>query len=246
MFNTVEDIYQSFLDGIRMVKQSVVKRDKFTRIWNEWALNQWVKDNLSIREGFEYSDKQIDDLQSLIVSTDGIYNYNGTVLYPIAPVSGKTHVFPLPTLGVALTIVGDVTGTIVFPKLKSLKKVWVYNGSEWIECSPLKAISEGFTKKSYYTGPNATRVYYKVMNNTVLIENNDSFDPTSIKYEYLRYPNTMVYNSSGNDITYTLDLGQDQLEEIRDMAVKLYLERVSDQRYKSFFQEDLVKNISQI
>ena len=243
MFSTVETIYQSFLDGIRMTKQSVVRRDKFSRIWNEWAINQWVKDNLSFREGFEYSDKQIDDLQTLIVSTDGVFLFNGSILYPIAPVVGSTNVFPIPR--VDTTLLSSRGKTATYPLYKSTKKVWVDNGTKWIEASPLKAISEGFTKSSHYTGPSATHVYYKIMNDNVYIENGDSFDAVSIRYEYLRYPNIMSYDTATNALTYTIDLGQDQLEEIRDIAVRLYLERTTDPRYKSFFQEDLVKKNSQ-
>lgn len=244
MFNNVEAIFQSFLDGIRMSKQSVVKRDKFSRIWNEWALNQWVKANLSIKEGYEYSDKQFIDLQSLIVSTDGIYVYNGSTVYPIASETGKTNVFSVPTLD--SPIMNTDGRSYLYPLLKSIKKVWVNNGTIWVEASPLKAISENFTKNSHYTGPSAKRVYYKLMNDKVYIDNGSSFTATAIRYEYLRYPNLMSYDTSANTLSYTIDLGQDQLEEIRDEAVRLYLERTTDPRYKSFFNEDLVKTNSRI
>ena len=55
----------------------------------------------------------------------------------------------------------------------------------------------------------------------------------------------MSYTASTDDLSYTLDLGQDQLEEIRNESVRLYLERVQDPRWQSFLHEDEAKKISQ-
>lgn len=239
MFNTGEDIYLSFLEGIRRSNQSVVQRSKFVEIWNNWVLNQWVKDN--IPEGYELTEKQIDDLQSLIVVTDGKYTYNGTVLYPI---SHNNNLFDIPSLSpVSYITDSGQEGSQVYPLYKSLKKVWFrFSASDWVNATPLKAISESFVRNSSYSAPTSKRFYFKLRSNKIEAIVGDG-EGLRMKLEYLRYPNTMSIES-GN-IVYTIDLSQSILEEVRGMAVRIHLEKNSNPRYQSFLQEESIRKISQ-
>lgn len=247
MFTSGEEIYQSFLDGIRRTKQSVVKRDKFIRIWNEWSLNEWVNRNLSFQEGFELTQKQINDLETLVVITDGKSDYDGDFMYPIRS-SADDGFFKMPKKGLIIPWVNvdtNVTGTQVYAPYKRSINIWfmLRDGSTWIKSTPMKAIDENFIKTSNYSQPATDMAYHKTRNGYIEFIGGSGTEAKAMKMEYIKYPNEM--SVSGTTISYTLDLGQDQIEEIRDIAVGLYLERVTDQRWQSFLQEEMLKRQSQ-
>jgi len=246
MWTTADDIYGSFLDGIRRTSQTVVKKAKFSRIWNDWALNRWVKENLSIKEGLDLTDKQRMDLDPLIVLTDGKYRYeDSTVLSAITPASWTTNVFIMPD---GVTAISNESGVdIIYPNCKRITKVWfkIDSSSTYVKGTPFKAIDEDFITKSKYSAPSTELPYYRVRNGKIELITASGSLGTAMKLEYIMYPNVMTYVSATNSLSYTLNFGQDQLEEIRDIAVRLYLERIKDPRWQSFLQEDMLKNIIQ-
>jgi hypothetical protein len=213
MWSSGTEIYTSFLDGIRRTSQTVVKQDKFVRLWNEWALPEWMKINTSIAEGVELTQKQIDDLQTLIEYED---------VNPTA-----TNIFDLPTT------------------YKRMLRVWFRLSAtgDWIKSYPLRSIDESFVLNSKYSAPSTTLLYHRTYANKVEAVTPTGYAASTMQIMYIRYPNEMSY--AGGTIVYVIDLGQEQLEEIRDIAVRLYLERVKDPRWQSFLQEEMLKNIIQ-
>jgi len=226
MWTTGNDIYVSFTDGIRRTSQSVVPKNKFVRLWNEWALPEWMKINLSIKEGVELTQKQIEDLQSLLVHTDGI------VHQPIVPTSTNLYLLPDGTL---------------YPSFKRILRVnfRFSTDGDWIKSYPLRSIDESFVLNSQYSAPSSTLLYHRTRDGYIQAIVPIGYSTSHMNLMYVREPNLMIYNSGviPPDITYTIDLKQEQLEEIRDITVRLYLERVKDQRWQSFFQEEMLKNV---
>lgn len=241
MWTTGNDIYVSFTDGIRRTSQSVVPKSKFVRLWNEWALPEWMKINTSIREGVELTQKQIEDLQSLIVKTDGV-DYN-----PIYTTG--TNIFPLPiehTSTISINTIDPTTFVVAaesLPICTRVLRVWfkLSPAGSWIKSYPLRTIDESFVLNSKYSAPSSTLLYHRTYNNKIEAVTPIGYTATMMELMYIRYPNQMEWNDP--TIDYTLDLHQEQLEEVRDIAVRLYLERVKDPRWQSFLQEEMLKNI---
>lgn len=218
MWTTADQIYVSFRDGLRRTSQSTVQPSLFVRLWNEWALPEWVKMNLSMAEGVELTQKQTDDLQSLIV----IGNINPT----------STNTFALPTSPT---------------KYKRMLRVWfrLVASGDWIKSYPLRSIDESFVLGSKYSAPSTTLLYHRTYQNNIVAVTPTGYNAVEMQIMYLRYPNEMSYDDGTEVWTYTIDLGQEQLEEIRDIGIRLFLERVKDPRWQSFLQEEMLKKVIQ-
>lgn len=227
-FNSASDIYQSFLDGIRRQGHSFFSAQKFVRIWNEWAIPAWVKENTSLREGVDISSKQIEDLQGLIVTTDGVHSVGAFILNPI-DVEPDGYRFKLPKLSQLST----------YPRvLRTLSvRVLLNDGGGYRKAHLLRSNRRNMVLDSKIIQPSQTNIYYYPENNYLRIWCGDEYQGSKIKLTYVRQPNAMSYNS---EVTppwiYDIDMTDDQLEEIRNKAVEIYLERYSDPRYQSFFQ----------
>lgn len=252
MFSTASDIFISFLDGIRKVSTSTVRPEVFCRMWNEWAMPEWVASNTSLREGIELSQKQIDDLSNL------------RLIYDIDPASWNSKVFKKPPADPGITIINDhLSGNpVASPEtyLRSLK-VWfkLQYGSDqecgltgisgWLPARYLHSNREQAIMGSIYRKPKDSRIYYRVIGNYIQMVNDDEITvstsvPIWMKLDFLRYPNQMSF--SNNAFTYTLDLPFYQLTEIVTIAVRLYLERIQAPRWQSFFQEDIAKRVDKM
>jgi len=252
MWTTGEEIYISFTDGVRRTSQSVIPQIKFVRLWNEWALPEWMKMNMSVAEGVELTQKQTDDLQSVIVKTDGVYEHDTDILYPILPDTNKINIFSLPEEGVEINC-GDPAAvpldTQEYPQYKRMLRVWfrLSASGDWIKSYPLRSIDESFVLNSKYSCPSTTLLYHRTHKDKVEAVTPTGYTAAMMQLMYIRHPNEMSYDSGAIPpiINYTIDLGQEQLEEIRDIGVRLYLERVKDPRWQSFLQEEMLKNIIQ-
>lgn len=249
MFNTAEDIFLSFLDRVKRTNNPVITRAKFVGLWNDQAINSWI-DSMKFT-GFELTETQMTDLEPLFVFTDTDYIYGTEQLYPMAPIAA--NVFPIPKTGTYNGVIigsdGSTAGVQVeYPKYKRFIsvsfKVKYLSGnscgltgvSDWIIAHPKKSHLDKFTSKSSFLKPSAKLFYYKLANNNIYVYLADEVEVLGMRLEYLRYPNLMSVEN--NVFTYTKDLGQDQLESIRDEAVRLYLESVTDPRWQTFSQEN--------
>lgn len=246
MFTTPTNLHNAFLDGIRKSSTTTVKPSVFCRIWNEWAMMEWIKLNTSMREGLELNQKQIDDLRML---------YKRVILTPLP---GETNM-KLPD---GSTVYGEdqmdayTNASVILSKyLRSLVIRFSLNyGSTGNSCGKIgysgplkakymKADEEGVITESVYRRPADHRLYYKIIGDYILPIVGES--PVYQCYlDYIRYPNEMV--CSNNVLSYDIDLYPEQLSEVITLAVKIYLERITDPRYKSFLNEEMIRQSTQI
>lgn len=242
LFSNGEAIYQAFLEGIKKPSTDTIPRDVFTRIWNIWALTDWVADNVSMREGVELTEKQIEDLRMLREQFDfgpsAVNQFsipNGTVIYPTVPVS--TIPQPLYKRSISKMIKLNYDSS-------SAQECGLGGISEWMDLHILRSMKKSSTYKSKLKSPSDHMVYYEVIKNNIIIINNETIGSIAylMRLDYIRYPNEMSVEN--NLIVYTFDLPQEQLKEILDYAIRLYLERSNDPRYQKWLQIDNQKNIS--
>jgi len=246
MFTSANDIFVSFLDGIRKTHTATVRPELFCRIWNQWAMPEWIDSNVSLKEGVELDQKQIDDLAQLIK------------IYRIPVETSSVNLFKKPNSD-STGIVDDLTGlSISTPKtyLRALKIGFKLNyginqecglsgESKWLPSTYMRSNMENVIINSVYRKPKDSRLYHKIIGDYIqMITDPDIGSPgISMKLEFVYYPNEMTYSSG---FSYTMELPYYQLVEIVQIAVRLYLERVNSTRYASFFQEFMAKNIDKI
>ena len=100
-------------------------------------------------------------------------------------------------------------------------------------------------------------MYYEIKGGKKDLITGTSSTGDSMRLEYIRYPRRIFYDSTnsteqtGPTYTYTAgsgcvncELSEQQRQEIVDIAVREYLERIKDPRYKSFLQEEAIKSQS--
>lgn len=254
MILTTVDLYNAFLDGIKKSYTGTIIPAVFNRIINDWGQDEWVKKNAV--EGIELNQKQIDDLSELRVVTDGAMYYNGAILYPIAP--SVTNQFLVPEKVQDITNINGVVQT--YPKyLRTLNTmfriVYVDNEcdlegiSDWLEAHIMRSDQRVKFLKSPYRKPKDSRLYYeKIQDRLRLITGTQSYGH-SLRIEYLRYPRRIFFDvdhpEDAPNPNYTPGVGSVNCElqphlrkEIIDVAVRIYLERVKDERYRTFLNEE--------
>jgi len=249
-----------FLDGIRKESTRTVLPAPFTRIYNEWGLRDWMKTHGLFDYRIEMDKIIRDKFRNLI----RIYRY--------APNDDNSWQFTIPDGVIQSIGTGDPVGpggtgtagtdnampnvSIVMEKyLRHLSAMFMLDYdtnssqecgntgySEWLDSELIFGDMEGVLRGSYYSKPSDQRLYHKIINNTIYLLNGDESEPFLIRLEYIKYPNEMTYDTDSSEFTYTIDLSEDQLEEVVDSCVRLYLERVQSQRYQSFLNEEKIRH----
>lgn len=262
MLNNALEIYQAFLDGIKMTKMNTVMPDKFVRIWNEWALRDWLKTHGLFDERVSLDPITKDKFRNLtrryfygpddgfpwrFSIPDGALEGYGPEVDPadISTTSGSTG-------GDALPIIAPVTMEKYLRHL-SIQFCLDYDTNNSQECS-LTGISEWLPSTYSFNGLSSTlnRLYYlkasderirhEIINDKIIVDNGRESEPKYILLEYLISPNHMSYDEDTETISYTIDLTQEQLEEVIDSAVRIHLEGVQSQRYQSFLNEEKLRH----
>ena len=256
MVSTVTNMYELFLDGIKKERISTVPPAGFNRIINE-AYDVWYRGK-SIK--IEQDQKVLDDLQGIRVITDGVFRYNNVALVPIPAINNTTsnahgrNLFPLPIPEVNGN---DVTiDTIVYPEYRRLLGVMFrikYYGdpchvdgelSGWKEAFIMRSNQRAEIKKNPFRRPRKSLLYYEVIDSIIKLDlgDNTSSFGYDMKLDYIKYPKAIVFNSDPN-LCVMCELQSDQCLEIVDIAVKSYIERVSDPRYQSQMYEFAQKSV---
>jgi hypothetical protein len=263
MLDTTRELYESFLDGIKKPSTAVVKPVVFNRLINEWGQDEWLRHNVSLEEGIELNQKQMDDLEKLNVVTDGYSSvYGGVLLQPIAPTS--SWLFPYPKY--SYTIV-DINGANVdYPKYLRLKRIkfkinYVNNVcsltgvSEWLRAGYFRSDQKNVFERSNYRKPADDYLYYEFIDGNIRLYTGTSSTGAAMMLEYLRYPRRIFFDElHPNDApnpTYNPGTGSvncefsdQQKKEIVEVAVRLYLERIGDPRYQSYLNEEAIRQIT--
>lgn len=256
MLSNSEDIFKSFLYGIRKSDTSTIKPDKFVRIWNDWALKDWKNTNHFYDLSPEMNKIIRDKLQNLIR------------LYILGPTSANKWIFLLPD-GVITSFTmpasgsgGSTSSTVdsslyeseVMPKYarhlsaqfkldydtNSSQECSLTGYSQWLD--GVLAFNDDISvyRKSYYLKPSDERIYYKIADGKIYVDNGYETQPYQCLLEYLKDLNQMSY--AGGTFTYDIDLTQEQLQEVVDSAVRIHLENLTSPRYQSFLNEDKLRS----
>ena len=253
MFQSATDIFKSFLDGIRKTHTATVLPETFVRLWNEWAMPEWVASNVSLKEGVELSQKQIDDLANL------------RVIYDIAPYNAAAGVFKKPAPAMTEAVLDSfLQVSVASANVKRYLRAWnvmfqLNYGTDasmqecgltgvsetWSMAKYMRSNMESVIRKSPYRKPKDSRLYYQVAGDYIkmVTDPESETQPVFMRLDFLRYPNEMSYS---NGFSYTIDLPFYQLTEIIAIAVRLYLERVQSPRWQSFFQEEIARRVDKI
>ena len=254
MLDTPKEMYMTFLDGIRKSSTGTVTPGVWNRLVNEWGQNDWVKDNLSAKEGSEKTQKQQEDLHMLRVVTDGIDNYGGVLLVPIAHIVGNAYRFKLPipdpTVSAYLVSIFGVNYPKMFRLLNIEFKInYVGNDcnsgvSDWLSADIMRSDQRTANKHNPFRKPTDERLYYDMKHNYADLYTGTASTGHSMKIEYYRYPIEINYDPlvPANDVY--CEFGETQRKEIIDLCVRQYLERATDPRYQSFLQEETIRTIT--
>lgn len=235
MLLTYRDLFTYFLDGIKKTYTGTVHPNVFARIFNEWGMLQWTAENVSMKEGVELTQKQIDDLQSLLVIEEVNRITNNTIT--ISSLSKKYR-----RMGNMMVKVDYDSMTCDTCKREGL--------SDWLPVKVMRIDQETYIKKSVFRRPSESKVYYKHIGDALIFDTGEKVNVVKAKIEYFRYPSEMAPMvmtdiATWNTTQYT-DIDTEQKKEVLDMCVKIYLERVKDERYKSFLNEQFINQVNKI
>ena len=161
----------------------------------------------------EFNQKIMEDLQPLhVIATP-------------APSSGNLFTYPaavLKTLGIQFKInyVDNECG--------------LTGVSEWLKAKPMRADAKG--EVGHYSKPKDSRLYYQIYGNTVELITGTSSTANRMRIEYIKYPTAITLTPD-----YPGEVRALQRQEIVDLAVRTYLERVKEERYQSNLNEDMLR-----
>jgi hypothetical protein len=203
---TAIDTYMMFLDGIKKSYTGTVKPEVFTRLMNDWGIDEWLKSNVSDEEGTETTSKQIDDLELLRVATDGEMIYNGDIMYEITPDTANGKIFSKPDGVTALNSKQPTVLKTTYPKFLRLlnvefKQNYVSNicgltgTSEWVGSQILRSSERSEILNNSLLKPTDSRLYYERINGKIKFINGTGSTGNSMRLEYLRYPKSFFFDS---------------------------------------------------
>ena len=235
MIETAQDMYWTFLDGIKKPNTSQVTPAGFNRIINDWGQDEWLKRNVSEEAGVELNQKQLDDLDIIRCVTDGNDEYpDGVILYPIAPETLQTNRFVIPKFETGsinnITTIGfqDYPRYLrllnIMFKITYVNNVCGYTGvSNYLEAKVMRTDQRTVILNSPYRKPTDERMYYEMLHGKIrLITETDSI-PYCMRLEYLRYPKEIFFDEAdplGGSVD--CEFGSQQSKEIVEIAVRTY------------------------
>ena len=239
MLATAQDIYMAFLDAIRKQHTGVVKPSYFTRLWNIYAMIEWIAQNSCFKEGVELTQKQLDDLRML------------RRIEHIDPESGLENTFLLP----GCSPVADMA----VPKYKRALRIKFkldydttadqeegFTGeSKYLKSFVMRSDEESIIEDSHYRKPSDSNLYYRFIKNYIVMITDPDIgsDAKSMYLDYLVYPNEMYFADTW---TYDIDLPSEQLKEIIDVAARIYLKRIKDPLFQAELQGEVMRQPERI
>lgn len=238
MFLTATSLHLAFLKGIKKEYSGTVTPDEFVALWNEKAQPKWIADCVSMKEGIETTEKKINDLQPL--RREYIFN----------PIS--TNRFSMPD-----AMIFDENGAPVEKHMRTLNVSFKIDYdqstdqqcdltgiSDWLDAKIMRSDQKTYAKKSAFRRPTDSNLYYDVVDGLIRFISDPVYGSPAVKMdmEYLRLPNEIAI--TGTDVPSIL--GEYQCQEIIDICVELYLERVKDPRLSQFIQAGMQQPITKL
>ena len=223
MLNSTLEMYNATVDGTNKHRTEILTPAKWNRLINLAQLD-WCRDRIV---GAEVAQKRIDDLRMIYVVSD-IANTNDTT-------------FPLPTNYMRLL-------SLAF-KIEYINNVCGLTGiSDWLyQTKVMKSDNRNVIKRNPFRKPSDAKIYQRQIGNTIVIDTGTSSKAKMMHIEYFRWPVDIFYNVSNPGDTgipatgsVNCELPTEQRQEIVDYAVRIYIERVQDPRYRSLLQEETI------
>jgi hypothetical protein len=226
---TISEMHNAF--KLELDKVNSLQYPSFTSIEIDYWINRAIKEFVKTRysgvnykkEGFEQTQKRIDDLRTLVrevtvpCTSVGAIKPNGYVL-----TNGFSNV---------------IFGTAVY-WLSLGEEVKITIGSTTSRCGVTEVTSDEYRAEidnpysSYilhYGSAKPLRLFY---NNTIEFISDGNYVVTEAYIRYLKEPITVVYATSVN-----CDLPNPTHDEVVSIAVRLALENIEQPRYQSYSQE---------
>ena len=250
MLSSTVDMYQATIDGINKNRTTILIPAKWNRLIND-ALLDYSREH--IVKG-EVNQKRIDDLRMLYV-TDEVNSIS-------------SNSFPLPdgttvnnTNGILLPLYLRLLGTAF--KINYVDNKCRKQGlSDWIyETHVMKSDRRNVIKRNPFRQPKDEKIYHRQIGNIIEIDTGTSSTAAVMHIEYWKFPRQIFYNTNGGNVDqvgtivnglltfdYTgvtpgsvnCDLPEEQRQEVVDNAVRIYVERSQDPRYKSVLTEEQI------
>lgn len=258
MLTTTVDMYKAFLDGIKKSETSIVEPEQFNRIINHWGQDEYLRSKML---AIEVDQKKIEDLEKIRVATDGKYKYQGAIVYPIAPNTNETDTFTIPKYTQTINArVGTEIQAKSYPKyLRLLSAMFAIEYGEGQACGKtgvsgylhadiMRSDQRSKILNNPFRKPSDKKLYYETIDGNIRLITGTTSKGYSLRLEYLRYPIEIYFNATspadtGDPLTGSVvcEFDVQQRQEIVEIAVRTYLERVKDPRYQSFLNEEIIK-----
>ena len=212
---TAKDVYKAVLDGIKKESTAVLLPEQFNRLINVDAMTEWLNEIAPVND---FDQTIVDALSNLVkVKSD---------IVPLVTPEGY-YLVKLP---------------INYYRLQSVSFKLDVNGklTDWLPVKRVRAdsFSKAVSGVNPYRKPTDKRLYYMQIENAI-----KSF-PTNDKVRfakliYLSRPTPIIFNETGNDSHGNLN--KEQKKAIVDIAVRVFLERVKEERYQTQLTEKNLK-----
>ena len=243
MLETAKEMYRYFLDEVRKERTVVITPPYWNRMIDPIVI-KWIKTKLPLND---FNQKRIDDLEAIKVITDGrqqdpipsLYTDGNSFRMPDGTYA--IRYYPKYMHGISaqfanlaeddIAVIGpdpepSVVGGRIVPRETPRKF------KDLVEGKILRSDVRGPNKRNTYSQQKADEyVYFDVKDGFIYVYSNSTIY-TRLILEYYKYPSPIFY-SEDSELNSNGDFGPTQNEEIMDMAVTHYLEKVSDQRIQA-------------
>ena len=235
MLRTTDDMYKATIEGTNKHRTGILTPAKWNMLINLAQLD-YCRDHIVNGEVIQ---KRIDDLRMLYVVDD------------INAISATT--FPLPNG----TNVNNSQGTLLPLYMRLLSTAFKINYvdnvcgfadglSDWIyNVKVLKSDNRNIIKRNPFRRPSDAKIDQRQIGDTVVIDTGTSSTAALMHIEYFKWPVEIFFNENNIPDTgvpatgsVNCELPAEQRQEIVDYAVRIYIERSQDPRYRTILNEE--------
>jgi hypothetical protein len=214
--DTAENVYMAVLDGIKKESTAVLLPEQFNRLINVDAMTEWLNQTAPISD---FDQSVVDALSNLV---------KVKIIAPTVTLEGQYHIklpknyYRLQSVSFKLDISGKQTDWLPVKRVRSDSYSLAVSG-----VNPYRKASN-------------ERLYYMQVDDTVKsFPTNDKV--VSAKIIYLSRPAPIVYNEDPDGNHSHGNLNKEQKKEVVDIAVRIFLERVKEERYQTQLMEKNLK-----
>lgn len=208
--NTPEALYRAVLDGIKKESTAVLTPDRFNRLINNFAIIDWMNEKAPKND---YDQAVIDDLRRLYKHRE-VNKTEGSFLIPED-----------------------------YHRLQSVQ--FRVDSKEWEPAKRLRFDSLSIMKKNPYRTPTDDRLYYFQEGDTIRTWPYPS-NYNQSRVFYLARPKEIIFNPNSNiedplspkESNEITDLGIEQCRQIVDIAIRIEIERIKEERYQTQLIEE--------